>query len=196
MQTADQINLAIAIISGVSTLTSLAVVIATYKILSANRETVAVMKEQVLAFTRPYIQIYPWVRVGSTMLMLTIKNSGASPAEKVKLSLDRDFHFNAELSESKNLRLFTAFSNPIESLPPKAELTFHLGLGHVIFGNTERCPQQFSVSVEYTFEDRKVHETTVVDLQPFMYSAMPIDPIAEQLEIMNQHIKGIQQELK
>ena len=200
MQTADQINLAIAIFAAASTLMSLALVVATFKILSANRETVSVMKEQVLAMTRPYIQVSPWVRVGSTMLMLmlmlTIRDAGANPAHKLKLTLDRDFYFNAESSEGKNLRHYTAFVHPIESLPPKAEISFHLGPGHAVFGNADRCPLRFRVSAEYEFDGGRVTETTLVDLQPFMYSAQPIDPVAEQLEKLNQHVSAIQKKLQ
>ena len=186
MQTADQINLAIAIISASSTVLTLAVVVATFKILRANQETVAVMKEQIRAVSRPYVQVRPWVRVGTTMLMLTIENSGASAARNLKLTMDKDFHSNGDANPGKNLRKYTAFVHPIESLPPKAELTFHLGPGHIVFQNSELCPQRFTVSAEYEFEDQSITEKTTVDLQPFQYSAQPTDPVAEQLEKLNQ----------
>lgn len=196
MQTSDQINLAIAVISGLSTVMSLGVLIATFQILRANRQTVEIMKEQVLSTTRPYVQVSPWIRSGSTMLMLTIRNSGASAAQNLKLTIDRDFFFNAEQIESKNLRSYTAFAQTIQSLPPKAELSFHLGLGHVIFSNVERCPRQFTVSANYEFDGCEVTETSTVDLQPFMYSAKPIDPIVEQLEKLNQNIASIRSALQ
>ena len=196
MQTSDQINLAIAVIAAVSTVMSLAVVVATFKILRANRETVQVMREQVRAMSRPYIQISPWVRVGSTMLMLTIRNTGASAAQKLRLTLDKDFYSNGEAIESKNLRRLTAFVLRIESFPPRAELSFHLGPGHVIFNDSEHCPVRFTVTAEYTFEGETVTEPTTVDLQPFMNSAKPIDAVAEQLEDVNKHLNTIANKLK
>jgi hypothetical protein len=196
MQTSDQINLAIAVIACFSTIMSLAVVVATFKILRANREAVAVMKEQIRAVSRPYIQVSPWVRIGSTMLMLTIRNVGASAATKLKLSLDKDFYSNGEPSENRNLRLFTAFVHPIESLPPKAELSFHLGPGHIIFTNTDRCPLRFTITAEYEFEGERVTETTTVDLQPFMSSAQPIDPVSEQLKKLTEHVSTIAKKLQ
>jgi hypothetical protein len=186
MPTADQINIAIAIISACSTLLTLAVVVATFKILRANQETVSVMKEQIRAVSRPYVQVRPWVRVGTSMLMLTIENTGASAAHNLKLTMDKDFHSNGDANPSRNLRQYTAFVHPIESLPPKAELTFHLGPGHVVFQNGDLCPQRFTVHAEYDFENQSVSERTIVDLQPFQYSAQPTDPIAEQLEKLNQ----------
>ena len=189
MQTSDQINLAIAIISGVSTLMSLAVVIATFKILRANRQTVDVMREQVVAITRPYIQVSLQVRVGSSFMMLKIWNSGASPANNLKLTLDRDFFFNAERNDNNNLRNYQAFRERIESLPPKAEITFDLGAGHTVFGNAELCPLQFTVSADYEFDDRLVAERTSVDMRPYLRSSPPIHPVAEQLEALNNQIK-------
>lgn len=186
MQTGDKINLAIAIIAGLSTITSLAVVVATFKILQANREAVAVMKEQVRSVTRPYIQVTPWARVGTTLLMLTVRNAGAIAANKVKLTMDKDFYSNAEQIESGNLRKYTAFAHPIESLPPRAELSFHLGVGHVIFSKPEQCPPIFSITAEYEFGGERVREVCTVDLQPFMLSALPVDPVAEQLEKLNE----------
>lgn len=125
------------------------------------------------------------------MLMLNIRNAGASGANNLKLSMDKDFYSNGEQNESKNLRRYTAFVHPIRSLSPKAELSFHLGTGHSIFSNADLCPWQFTVTAEYEFEGEKVVEATTVDLQPFMYSAQPIDPVAEQLGKLNEYASKI-----
>ena len=121
MQLADQINLGIAIMSACSTLESLAVVVATFRILQANRDTVSVMREQIRSISRPYVQVRPWVRVGVPMLMLTIENSGASSANNLVLSLDKDFHVNGEPGPGRNLRSLSAFSKMIDCLPPKPD---------------------------------------------------------------------------
>lgn len=122
MTTADQINIAIAIATTCSAIVSLVVAVVTYMIVRANREAVAVMGAQLEATTRPYIQVTPMVREMSTFLELRIMNAGASAATDLRLTLDKDYHFNAEEGEAKNLKKYTAFSQPIESLPPKAEL--------------------------------------------------------------------------
>lgn len=182
MEIADKINLAIAIISGCTALISLGVLLATFRILQANRESVAVMREQVRSLSRPYIQVTPWVRTGTTLIMLSIKNAGTTNARKLKLSMDHDFFFNAEKKPGKNLREYSAFTEVIECLAPKAEITFLLGLGHVVFGTFDLCPPKFKITAEYKFEGEHVHEESVVDLTPFQFSAQPIDPVAEQLE--------------
>jgi hypothetical protein len=191
MQIADQINLAIAIVSGLTALASLAVMLATFKILQANRESVAVMREQVRSLSRPYIQITPWVRTGSTLMMLTIRNAGTTNARNLKLSMDRDFYFNAEKTSGKNLREFAAFTEVIECFPPHAELVFHLGVGHVVFGKSEQCPTRFTITADYEFEGEHASEATVVDLQPFQFTAQPIDPVAEQIEKLTRKVSEI-----
>lgn len=196
MTISDQINLAIAIVSGFTTLASLAVMLATFKILQANRESVAVMREQVRSLSRPYIQITPWIRTGSTLMMLTIRNAGSTNARNLKLSLDHDFFFNGEIGSGKNLREFSAFTEVIECLPPHAELVFHLGVGHVVFGKTENCPTRFSITATYDFEGEHASEVTVVDLQPFKFTAQPIDPVAEQIEKLTQKLDEIARDTK
>lgn len=191
MQIADQINLAIAIVSALTALASLAVMFATFRILQANRESVAIMREQVRSLSRPYIQITPWVRTGSTLMMLTIRNAGSTNARNLRLSMDRDFYFNGEKAHGKNLRDFSAFTELIECLPPQAELVFHLGLGHAIFGKAENSPNRFSITAEYDFEGEHASEITVVDLQPFQFSAKLIDPVAEQIEKLTQKLSEI-----
>lgn len=182
MEIADKINLAIAIISGCTALISLGVLLATFRILQANRDSVAVMREQVRSLSRPFIQVTPLVRTGTTLIMLSIKNAGTTNARRLKLSMDHDFFFNAEKNPGKNLREYSAFTEVIECLAPKAEIKFLLGLGHVVFGKSDLCPPKFKISAEYEFEGEHVHEETVVDLTPFQFSAQPIDPVAEQLE--------------
>lgn len=196
MPIADQINLAIAIVSGLTALASLAVMFATFKILQANRESVEVMREQVRSLSRPYIQVTPWVRTGSTLMMLTIRNAGSTNAKNLKLSMDRDFYFNGEKGAGKNLREFSAFAEIIECLPPHAELVFHLGVGHVIFGKAEHSPSRFTITADYDFEGEHASEATVVDLHPFQFTAQPIDPVAEQIEKLSQALREIARDTK
>lgn len=191
MTLADQINLVVAITGGCSAVISLFVAIVTYQMVKANRETVAVMKAQLDASTRPYIQVTPVVRAMSTLLMLSIRNAGGSSAMNLRLSLDKDFYFNAHASEDDNLRTYTTFVHPIQSFSPHAEMTFYLGIGHNIFGDSKRCPQQFTVRAEYEYQDKRVIESTTIDLQPFRKSAKPVDPIVEQLGKMTEHLSGI-----
>ena len=191
MTTADEINLAIAVATIISALISLAVAIVTFQIVKTSRETVAVMRAQLEATSRPYIQITPTVRPMSTLLTLVIANAGATAARNLRLTFDRDFFFNAEEREDGNLRRFTAFTQSIESFSPKAEMNFPLGIGHQVFRNPALCPPKFSILAEYEYDGRRVTEETIVDLQPFARSAKPVDAVVERLDKLNENLEAI-----
>jgi hypothetical protein len=194
MTTADLINLAIAVATTVSVAISLAVAIVTYKSVQASRAAVDVMKEQLEASTRPYILIAPTVRPMSTFVQLRILNSGTSSAKNLRLSLDKDYFFNAENSPAQNIRKFAAFVHPIYEFPPQAELVFHLGVGHRIF-TSDLSPLRFTVTAKYEFGGKTFDESTIVDLQPYMNSGKPIDPVAERLEQIRDELKSLRGQL-
>ncbi|WP_157948311.1 hypothetical protein [Pulveribacter suum] len=189
MTTADSINLAIAIIGGCSVLVSALVAIITLKIARANRESADIMRAQHESSTRPYIEIAPMTAEEHSVLLLRVRNSGTSSARNVILTLDQDFYFNAEESETHNLRNYTAFSQPIASVPPRCEITFILGVGHTVFSHKDRCPLTFNISARYEFANRQVTEINPIDLQPFAKVAMIKSPYLEQLEKMNAQLK-------
>lgn len=190
MTDADQINLAIAIATGVSVIVSLVVAVFSFNAVKASRESVQVMRDQLEATTRPYLLVAPVVRPMTTLLQLRITNAGGSSARNLRLSLDKDYHFNAEEGASNNLRTYTAFVHPIHEFPPRAELLFHLGVGYRIF-RSDLSPLRFTVTASYEYAGREVQESTAVDLQPFMNSGNPIDPIAEGLDGIKAELSGI-----
>lgn len=181
MSTPDLINLAIAIATALSVVVAFAVAVVTYKTVLANRAAVEVMRAQLEATTRPYILIGPVVRPMSTFVQLRIINTGGSSAKNLRLSLDKDYYFNAEHSPETNIKTYAAFTHPISEFPPQAELLFHLGVGHRIL-RADLSPLRFTVTAQYEYSGREAKEETVVDLQPFGNSGKPIDPLAERLE--------------
>lgn len=195
MTTADKINLAIAIATVASVIVSLAVAIVSYQAVKASRASVMVMREQLDATTRPYLLVAPVVRPMTTFLQLRIANTGTASARNLRLSLDRDYHFNAEPAASKNIRTYTAFVHPIQEFPPEAELLFHLGVGHKIF-RSDLSPLRFVVTAKYEYGDRTIEEGTTVDLQPFMSAGKPIDPIAERLENISGELAKLREVLR
>jgi hypothetical protein len=190
MTPSDQINLAIAIATACSVVVSLAVVYVSYLVVKANREAVNVMREQLDASTRPYIYVAPDTRPMTTLLLLRVANTGASAAKNLRLKLDRDYYFNAEKSDSKNIRCYAAFTHVIEAFAPRAELVFHLGVGHKIL-NSDLCPLRFRVTAEYEHNGHTVTEITSVDLQPYIEAAQPMDPISERLDKLVQEFKTL-----
>jgi hypothetical protein len=191
LTTPDKINLAIAIATGFSALVSLAMVIVTYFIVRANRDTVEAMRAQIEAASRPYIQIVPVVRPMTTAIELRISNSGTTPAKNLRLSLDQDFHFNAETGEHNNLRSYSAFREAIQMLPPRAELRYLLGIGHKILLNEPLCPTRFTITATYEYGTKSLSESTTIDLEPYKKSGAPIDVVAEQIQRLSNEVREI-----
>lgn len=177
MSPSDKINLSIAIVSGLSTLVSLAVCIATFLILRATRETLAATKEQMFAARRPYLDIAATPGEEQPIISLFIRNTGASAAQRVRLSMDRDFFFNGEEGE-QNIREFPVFTQQTDSIAPHGEIKLLLGVGWSVFENPERSPPRFSVTARYTFEGQEFTETSLIDLESFKGHA-----IAESLQL-------------
>lgn len=191
MQTSDQINLAIAIATSLSVIASLVVAALTWHIAKSNRLTAQLMQAQIEAASRPYIQIGPSVRIGTPLLQLSIKNTGKSNAENLRLELSQNFYFNDEASEDGNLKTFTAFVHPISTFPPDTALVFDLGIGSKIHKNSERCPQKFSIKATYESFGKKYSESTEIDLQPFLRTSVPHEPIADELEKVHRNLDRI-----
>lgn len=196
MQLADQINLAMAIATGLSVVVSAIMTAMTYAILKANRATVEVMRVQIEATSRPYIQITPVVRTMTTAIELHVRNVGSGSANGLRLSLDRDYQFNGEAGAHNNIRTYTAFSKEIQMFPPGAELRFLLGVGHRILGDASLCPAQFAVTAAYGYEDKKVSEVTMIDLEPFGKSNQPVDPLVERMDKLVAEVKALRKHMR
>jgi hypothetical protein len=181
MTTADKMSLVGALFTGLSALASLAVLVATWRIVKATDASVQVMKAQQRAATRPYIEVSAYVRRGATMLMLSVKNTGNSAAQNVVLKLDKDFFYNAQAGDSNNIRNYPLFSQPVASLGPRSELKFNLGTGAKVLNDPKLCPLLFDIHAEYSFDGETVVETTTIDLTPFVRTVAHQDPAVEQL---------------
>jgi hypothetical protein len=158
---------------------------ATFRILRANEGVVAAMREQIESQLRPYIEVSVAPRTGTTLLCLFIKNTGKSPAVSLRLEIDKDFHFQGERRDDKNLRELSAFSQQIESLPPNSAMIFLLGTGSAIFSaqsDPTISPLVFSIKATYHFGKNCYKEQTTIDLRPFLGSSVPQDAVVEELE--------------
>lgn len=185
VSTTDLLTLALVLITGFYAW-------ATFRILRANENVVAAMREQTEAQFRPYITVSVFTRPGTNFLLLSVKNSGKSPAINLTLSIDCDFYFNADRREDRNLRHYRAFSRPIGGFSPNAEIHFHLGTGHAIFGAQEEStpsPLTFAITARYEFGGKSYDETTPIDLHPFYAAGVQHDPVAHELEKLRQVIE-------
>ena len=163
----------------------------TFFVLRANRAAVGAMREQMEDQNRPFVAVTVQVRMGTPVLQLLIRNVGRSPAQNLRLRLDRNFFQFGEQGESRNLAKQSAFSQPIDCLPPMSELLFDLGMGFEIFksgADPTICPHTFQVSAEYEYGKNKYSEKTHVDLRPYIGTSVPKHPVVEELERVRQSI--------
>lgn len=163
----------------------------TFFILRANRAAVAAMRDQMADQNRPYVCVTVQVRLGTPVLQLLIRNVGRSPAENLRLHIDRDFYQFGERSKARNLAEHSAFTKPIDCLPPMSELLFDLGMGFKIFAadaDPAVCPPTFVVSAEYGHGKSTYSEKTHVDLRPYMGTSVPHHPVVEELQRVRKSI--------
>lgn len=158
----------------------------TYRMAKASEASVEAMRAQSEAMLRPYITVAPFVRPHTPFLYLRISNTGKTAAENVRLTIDRDFFQFGEVKRpEKNLRTVSAFSSPIDSVPPGTEFIFGLGQGWVILAKEAKedvTPMQFSITAAYEFSGKHVTEVSRIDLRPYIGAEGERDPIVEELE--------------
>lgn len=166
----------------------------TFFILRANRAAVGAMREQMADQNRPFVSVSVQVRMGTPVIQLLVRNVGRSPAQNLRLRLDRDFFQFGERGEGRNLAKQSAFSQPIDCLPPMSELLFDLGMGFKIFesgADPTTCPHTFEVSADYECGKSKYMEKTNVDLRPYLGTSVPHHPVVDELERVRKSIDNL-----
>jgi hypothetical protein len=166
----------------------------TFFILRANRAAVGAMREQMADQNRPFVSVSVQVRMGTHVFQLLVRNVGRSPAQNLRLRLDRDFFQFGERREGRNLATQSAFSQPIDCLPPMSELLFDLGMGFKIFesgADPTTCPHTFEVSADYEYGKSKYMERTNVDLRPYLGTSVPHHPVVDELERVRKSIDNL-----
>jgi hypothetical protein len=176
----------IEILTGILVIVSAIYAYLTFRMAKASEASVEAVKQQSEAMLRPYISVSPFIRPHALFLYLRVANTGRTGAQNLRLTIDRDFFQWGEAGKpDKNLRNQNAFSLPIDSLPPGAELLFALGQGWVLFGekaNSAATPVQFSITATYEFFGKKVEEINRIDLRPYVGTHGEHDPVVEELE--------------
>jgi hypothetical protein len=164
---------------------------ATFRILRANEKVVTVMNKQSDALTRPYIDIRSFIIPDNITIFLEIKNSGKTAANNLRLELDRDFYQWGEKKDDSNLANLTAFKQVIQCFPPNTVLTFYLGHGPSLFGERSdptTTPRVFSIRASYSYADKVVQETTTIDLNKYLNTALPPDATVSELKKIREEI--------
>ena len=167
---------------------------ATFHILKANERVVEVMKSQSEAMTRPYLTVTPFIEVGSPVFCLKIKNTGKTAANRLRLSLDKDFYRFGEKGKDKNLAELPAFCNEIDALNPNEEITFSLALAPAFFNekaDESLTPSQFTVTARYSFGEKTFEEAHMVDLRSYFMADVPQDIHAKELKDIRTEIAKV-----
>ncbi|WP_024931087.1 hypothetical protein [Methylophilus sp. OH31] len=164
----------------------------TYRMAKMSEASVQEMRQQSEAATRPYVVITHFVRSHTALIYLRISNTGKSAAHNLRLSIDKDFFQFGEEMGNRNLKNATAFNLPLDSFPPSAELIFGLAQGWMLFqgdGKSEKCPTQFTISVQYEYSGKTINEQHYIDLRGYMGSEGERDPLVEELERLRKVIE-------
>jgi hypothetical protein len=146
----------------------------TYRILRSHEATLHQMREQQENTIRPYVVVSTFITAGSDVFLLSIKNTGITPARNLRLTIDRNFYQFGQTADGKtNLKCFPAFNQSIASFAPGAEMVFKLAPRAMILGPSAASsvtPAQFNVTAVYDFLGKQVTETSMIDLLPFRES--------------------------
>lgn len=156
----------------------------THRIARSNERSSELMARQTELLTRPYVEVSVFVPPKIPILYLRVANTGKTAARNLRLSMDRSFFQYGE-SNGTDIAKLSAFSEPIGSFAPGAELIFALAQGFVIFGekaDPSITPPEFNVTASYEFEGRSVSEATHIELKPYLGSTMEPSPLIEELE--------------
>jgi hypothetical protein len=160
--------------------------------MKANHQVVDEMREARDAERRPYLTINVFHIPKNPVFYLRIANTGRTGASNVTLTLDKDFYQYGQPGQP-NLRDSVAFQEPIEQLPPGAELVFGLAQGFVVLdaANENVTPPVFSVRARYSFGEKTFSENTTIDLRPYRDGMLPASAETEELKRIREQLEQI-----
>ncbi len=171
----------------------------TYRIQKANEHVVEAMREQSELIYCPYVTVAPFVEPGNKVFYLRIVNLGKTAASDLRLAIDRSFFMFGKRTEQYDLATYSAFNQPIDSLPPDSEIIFGLGLSFDIFAedaDPTTCPTTFTITATYKFGSKQVEERHFIDLRPYRNAEAYQDPLIRRLTEINKSIGELTKAIK
>ncbi|HCY77454.1 MAG TPA: hypothetical protein DHV28_16180 [Ignavibacteriales bacterium] len=170
---------------------------ASEKSVNATRESIEIMKKQIEASLRPYID-FELRRYPNHLIYMHIRNSGKINAVNLSLSLDKDFHPLGNHGKD-NLKESVLFKNGVASFTPGTEITVGmLDIGEI--GKLENIsPSKFKITAKYNWTGRKepIIEETEIDLTAFMGSGLiPKPDLLYEVSEIKRIIKSLEQKIK
>jgi hypothetical protein len=169
---------------------------ASEKAVIASRDSIDTINKQIEATLRPYIN-FELKRYPNNLIYMHIKNSGKISAQKLSLTLDKDFHPLGNRGK-KNLKESFLFKNEVASFAPETEITVGmLDIGEI--GTLENVsPAKFKITAKYTWICRKepIIEETEIDLNSFVGSGLiPKPDLLYKVTEISKDISGIKETL-
>lgn len=165
----------------------------TFRMLKANHRVIDLMAEQSENTMRPYITITPFVLPERPVFTIKIANTGKTAARNLKLNIDRDYYrYGRDGNRDDNIADFVAFNNVIESYSPGAEMFFDLAQTFLVFADDadeNSTPALFTITAEYSYNDKIVIEKNVIDLRPYKKSNPPIDSLVSGVKEVSEKIE-------
>ena len=170
---------------------------ASEKSVNATKESIEIMKNQIDASLRPYID-FELIRYPNLLIYMHIKNSGKLNAVNLSLSLDKDFHPLGNHGKD-NLKESVLFKNGVASFTPGTEITVGLlDIGEI--GKLEDIsPSKFKITAQYTWAGRKepTIEETDIDLTAFVGSGLiPKPDLLYEITEIRKIFKSLEQKIK
>lgn len=138
----------------------------TWKIARSNDRMVKHLEHVYQESHRPIVLAYLTFRQ-ATVVRLTVKNFGASPAYELQLSMDRDFY---QFNQDQNVRSFELFSRPFSIFPPNYQVDLDLAQGFnfdKMDGDLNRTPSEFNVNLKYRSDSETYESDVPIDLKTF-----------------------------
>ena len=112
---------------------------------------------------------------GGQLFLLHIEDLGSSPAESLRVHIDRPLH--TQFSQIKPITDAPLFKNGVSSFPARHSVKFALGVSFNWLNKaTDRTlhPTTFNITVEYETFGRKIVDTFPIDMES-LYSLSTID---------------------
>jgi hypothetical protein len=165
--------------SGVTSLLTLGLLVATGVYARLTYRLVASAERQTLEISRPRMLISVSAIQGGQLLVLNVENIGLSSAEQLALALDRPVH--QSYGQLLNLQDYKIFSGLAPALPPKAISRYGLGIGWLAEDlDRDLHPLQFNVTATYKFGGRAFEDVFQIDIQAqFSKSLLDADYIQQ-----------------
>jgi len=181
MSAASWISLAQAIVAAALTIITVIYVVYT-------RMLAKTAAAQLEAQARPYV-LADLVVMPSSMVLLRVRNTGLSAAQKLTLSLDREI----KTVNDRKLNDLPPFTTGLPQLLPGGEITWMLGTSHNLI---EELPA-IAVTAQYEYAAHKYSESCELSLEGYAGTNLPPkSETAKEVEELRKELAKVSAALK